>query len=85
MKIFEEILDIRSFTVIGWRIDETLPTMAEGPAKEALLKMQDTNQLDEIYALAHEQLGQHEEAAKLRQWLANQVNKPKPDLSYLLD
>lgn len=78
MKIFTDILAMRSFTAIGYMLDDALPT-ATGETREALLRMQDTNKLDEIYAIAHEQLGHHEEAAKLRQWLANRANRPAYD------
>jgi hypothetical protein len=76
MQIFKDILDMRSYTGIQYRIDDELSdNMPDGPAKEALLKMRETDKLDEIYALAHEQLGNHAEAAKLRQWLADKVTK----------
>lgn len=74
MKIFNDILELRSFTAIGYMVDDALPT-ATGETREALLRMQDTNKLDEIYAIAHEQLGQHEEAVKLRQWLAQRATR----------
>lgn len=76
MQIFQEILDTGSYTIIQYRIDDELSdNIPEGAAKEALLKMRETDKLDEIYALAHEQLGNHAEAAKLRQWLADKVAK----------
>lgn len=77
MEIFKKILDSRSMTLIMYRIDEELPNVPEGPAKEALLKMQDTNKLDEVWALAHEQLGQYDEAAKLRKWIADKPERDK--------
>jgi hypothetical protein len=81
-KLFEEILKIRSMTAIEYRIDDELPNVPDGPEKEALKKMQNTNKLDEIYALAHEQLGNHEEAAKLRQWMTDQELKKKESTTY---
>ena len=78
MQIFTDILDTRSMTIIGYMVDDAIPT-ATGEIREALLRMQDTNKLDEIYAIAHEQLGHPEEAAKLRQWLATRGSRPAYD------
>lgn len=78
MNIFREILDTRSMTVIMHCIDEVMPTAS--PEEQAVLvKMQNTNKLDEVYALAHEHLGEHDKAKELRDWMAKQANKPKYD------
>jgi hypothetical protein len=74
MSIFQAILAERSFTLITYNIENALPG-ATAAEKAALTRMLETNKLDEIYAIAHEQLGQHEEAAQLRQWMAERANK----------
>jgi hypothetical protein len=75
---FREILSTRSMTVIMYRIDEVYEKSS--PAEKSVFeKMRDTNKLDEVYALAHEYLGELEQAAKLRQWVKDQANKPKYD------
>lgn len=77
--IFEEILDLRSMTAIGYRIEDAIPG-ADDATRAALERMLNTNKLDEIYAIAHEQLGHHEQAATLRQWLADKAKRPQPEL-----
>lgn len=66
-------------TIITYAIEDALPS-ASGEAKEAMERMLNTNKLDEIYAIAHEQLGQHEEAATLRDFMARQAKRAKPEL-----
>lgn len=78
MNIFREILDTSSWTIIQYRIDDTIET-ATPEDKVVLLKMQDTNKLDEVYALAHEHLGEHEKAKELRDWVVRQAARPKHD------
>lgn len=75
---FREILDTRSMTVIMYNIDEKMAT-ATPEEKAVFEKMQNTNKLDEVYALAHEHLGEHEEAKRLRDWIEQQAKKPKFD------
>jgi hypothetical protein len=75
---FREILDTRSMTVIMYQLDEKMAA-ATPEEKVVFEQMQNTNKLDEVYALAHEQLGEHEEAKRLRDWMEQQANKPKFD------
>lgn len=75
--IFRKILDMRSYHGILYLIDDAID--ATTPEEKLVFeKMRDTNKLDEVYALAHEHLGEHEKAAELREWLKNQAKKPKP-------
>jgi len=83
MNIFQQIIDTRSLTVIHWKAEEALPTV-EGDAHEALIEILATSVLDEIYIIAHMQLGQHEEAEVLRKWLAD-APKRKSTFSDLID
>lgn len=83
MKIFQEILDCKSMTVIGYKAEDALAELApEGnePQRQALSKIVESRQLDEIYALAHEQLGNFEEAKKLREWMAYRKPMANPDI-----
>lgn len=78
MNIFEQILDCRSLTIIGYLAEDELALPAQEDntaARQALRRILSTTQLDEIYAIAHEQLGNSAEALKLREWLANR--KPR--------
>lgn len=77
MNIFDKILDTKSMTILQCHIEDVVKDMPDGAAKEALLKMQDSNKLDEIWAIAHEHLGNYEEARKLREWLKG---KPARDV-----
>lgn len=79
MEFFKKILESRSMTAIGYALEDALPT-ASGDAKEAIERMLNTNKLDEIYAIAHEQLGEHAEAAVLREFMARQAKRPAPEL-----
>ena len=81
--IFQQILDMRSMTAIHYRAEDALMDY-NGPARTALEAIMATNVLDEIYIIAHMQLGQHEEAEVLRKWLAD-APKRKPTFSDLLD
>lgn len=81
MNIFQRILDCRSLTNISYFAEDALPTAQSDAERAALQAIISSNKLDEIYAIAHEQLGQHEEAAKLRAWLASR--QPRASLSSL--
>lgn len=78
MEIFEQILKCRSMTVIAWRVEGAIAATSIGdPAlHKALLSVLNTNDLDEVWAIAHEQLGHVEEAQKLRTWIANKPKRP---------
>jgi len=79
MEFFKSILESRSMTAIGYALEDALPT-ASGDTKVAIERMLNTNKLDEIYAIAHEQLGEHAKAAELRAFMARQANRPNPEL-----
>lgn len=81
MSIFQEILDCRSMTVIEYSILDALSS-ASAEDRLVLERMLNTNKLDEVYALAHEHLGQHEKAAQLREWLSAQAARPKAVLRF---
>lgn len=78
MDIFRKIIDLRSMTGIMYLIDDEMEK-ASPEEKEVFVKMQNTNKLDEVYALAHEHLGEHDRAKELRDWITQQANKPKFD------
>ncbi len=87
--IFQQILDCRSLTIIGYLAEDELALPAEednSTKRQALRRILSTTQLDEIYAIAHEQLGNSAEALKLREWLASR--KPRaidPELMAALE
>lgn len=81
MSVFQEILDCRSMTVIEYSIMDALPGASDAD-RPVLERMLNTNKLDEVYALAHEHLGQHEKAAQLREWLSAQAARPKAVLLF---
>jgi hypothetical protein len=76
MDIFEQILKCRSMTAIVYKIEAAF--CDEVPIDElmALHAMLNTNDLDEVWAIAHEQLGHVEEAQTLRTWIANKPKRP---------
>lgn len=76
--IFQYILDTRSLTVIHYASEEHLEVVSpeEKVALEAIL---DTNSLDIAWAIANEQLGRTEEAARLREWVANKSRRRHTD------
>ena len=84
MNIFEQILDCRSLTAIGYKAEDALTDTQTPDARAALKRISETNRLDEAWAIAHEQLGQREEAAKLWAWLARDKPKMNPELESLL-
>lgn len=77
MNIFEQILDLRSLTAIGYKAEDALSEADTPEKRKALQAIMSTNNLDEAWALAHEQLGQHSQAAELRAWIAR--SRPKMD------
>lgn len=89
MSIFQQILDCRSLTIIGYLAEDHLALPADddkSAERQALRKILSTTQLDEIYIIAHEQLGNSEEAQQLRAWLASR--KPRavdPELMAALE
>ncbi|KWU17751.1 hypothetical protein [Burkholderia cenocepacia] len=83
MNIFEQILDIRSLTAIGYKAEDALE-QAPAELQEPLKAIIATNNLDEAWAIAHEQLGQHAEASKLRAWIARTKPKTNEELESLL-
>lgn len=75
MNIFHEILDCRSLTVIGYKAEDALASATDAEDRRALKAIIETNMLDEAWALAHERLGQHDEARKLRDFMANRQKR----------
>lgn len=86
MNIFQQILECRSLTVIGYMAEDALAQAANEEERRTLQAIVKTNQLDEIYALAHEHLGQHAEALTLRAFMARrQPRKLSPELAQILE
>jgi hypothetical protein len=78
MNIFEDILDTRSLTVIHYKIEDAMPScIALGSIEDqkAFALILETNSLDEIWAIAHERLGQFEQAKALRDWIAKKTRR----------
>lgn len=77
MNLFREILGCPAFTSIQHRLQDAMPSLSE--AEQAVAKrMQQANKLDEIYALAYEHLGEHEEAKFLRDFM-KRPRSPVPE------
>lgn len=66
--IFQEILESRNYRNIMYKIDDAMKS-ATPEEKVVFVKMQNTKKLDEIHALAHDQLGEPEKATELRKRL----------------
>lgn len=77
MNIFEKILTCRSLIIIGYWAEEALETAVNEEDRRALKAIMNTNQLDEAWAQAHDRLGQHAEAQKLRDWLERKAQERK--------
>lgn len=83
MGIFSDILACRSLTNIHFMAEDARATTTDPAQRKALQDIYETSRLDEVYAIAHEQLGHHEEAQKLRNWMA--ANKPRTLAERLAD
>ena len=71
MNIFQQILNTRALSIIEIRAEQALALESHSDAeREALERILESNKLDEIFIICHEQLGEHEKAAKLRAWLS---------------
>lgn len=75
MNIFQEILDTRSMTAIGYMAEDALVACSDEAQQQTLRRIINASQLDEIYAICHEQLGQHDKAKELRDWLASRRDR----------
>lgn len=76
LAIFKYILDVRSMTVIERKVEDKLAfDNPEDEVRTALNSILATRSLDEVWAICHDMLGQHEQAQILRDWIA----QPKPD------
>lgn len=75
--IWQEILDTRSLTVIEYKIQVALEINSDLCVQdmETLTRMLETNKLDLIWALAHEQLGNPDQTKVLRDFVANKEAK----------
>jgi hypothetical protein len=74
-EVYAEILKTKSLTVIGYKAEAALEIVDNPIDKQALLKIMETNNLDLAWAIAHEQLGQMEQATVLRQWVASKAKR----------
>lgn len=83
MCIFTDILECRSKTVIDYKAEDALELTTDPATRKALQHIIEASHLDEIYATAHEQLGQHQAAKQLRNWLA--ARKPTSQVTRLED
>lgn len=70
--LFREILETRSLTVIHYIIELRLPSY---PADSILVDMLQSSRLDNIYAMCHDQLGEHDQAKTLRDFMARQDSR----------
>lgn len=81
MNIFEKIIGCRSLTAIGWMVEDALNEPLEHNVRCQIVRIEKElnrgreGQLDEVYALAHEGVGNHEEAAKLREFMAKKAKQ----------
>jgi hypothetical protein len=82
LNTFQEILDCRSGTLIGYLADDAIP-LATGAHKEALIRIQNERSLDEIWAIAAEALGDTVKAAELRANRALLLAKRRPSSAEL--
>lgn len=80
MNIFERILDSRSLTHIGYLAEDAITLATTDQERQALRAIYETNKLDEAYALCHEQLGNPEKAAELREFMAKKARRLFPPL-----
>lgn len=67
MNIFEQIIASNSMIHIDLLLEQALATATEDTP--TVRKIYESNDLDERWLLAHEQLGNHDKAQVLRQWL----------------
>lgn len=77
--IWLQILNIRSLTAIQYLVDDHIVLPSHLGTILALKKIQETNKLDEVYAICHEQLGEHDKAKELRDFMARKALEPKQD------
>lgn len=83
MNIFRKIIDTRSITVIDYLAEDAMD-QANDMEKQVLCNILECGKLDEKYALAHDFLGDHAEAKRLRDYVAAQRAKPKEQHLILL-
>jgi hypothetical protein len=84
--IWLKILDLRSMTAIQWLVEDNIVLLSKLSTIVALKKIRETNILDEVYAICHEQLGEHDRAKELRDFMAKKAAEPKdPELFDLED
>ena len=67
--IFEKILKMRALSVIHAYAADHLDFQNDQKTEAALFEIMNTNDLDIAWAVAHEQLGQMEQAQVLRRWV----------------
>jgi hypothetical protein len=84
-ELYREILSKRSQTIIQWMVEEWVLRMGqnfellqmantEGATMAAILE---AKKLDEIFVLAHEALGEFEEAKAIREFMESRIAGPK--------
>lgn len=84
MNIFPKMLGSASFYAIQYMSEDALANASEVD-KAALTRILQANKLDECSALAHEHLGEHDEAKHLRDFMRAKSSKaPDPHLPELL-
>ena len=77
--IWLQILNMRSMTAINYLVDDHITLPSKLSTMLALKKIRGTNKLDEVYAICHEQLGEHDKAKELRDFMAKKALEPKQD------
>lgn len=73
--IWLRILDRRSLTAIQYLVEDAFAEPSRLNTLVALKRIQATNKLDEIWAICHEQLGEHDKAKELRDFMAKKASE----------
>ena len=66
---------MRSLTAISYKIEDRLERQQTEAHTKILKEMYESNCLDTIHAIAHEQLGNTDRAQALRQWIATKRSR----------
>ena len=76
-RFLAKLIDTTSIPVIRYYVDKALELEPDGtPAyREVLTKIQASDDLNSVWLLCHEYLGQKEEADQIRMWLARTSKK----------
>lgn len=71
LQVFKDIIETRWWCDIDHKIDDAIASDETSPEHRVMLdSMYTMTSRAEIYALAHDALGQHDKAAELREFVA---------------